>query len=179
MSAAETVEKAVERAGPHAGLLDWLAANHVEYELHEHPTTYTARETARAEGIDPRRFAKTIGVELANGRRALVVVDATDKVDLVKARHVVDSGSVRLLTEEELLSLAPECEVGTAPPVGDLFGVRVYADYAVREDPEISFHAGSHRYTVHVDRSAWEKAARVVYGDLAVDIERMPAWAES
>lgn len=179
MSATEAVQSTEEHAGPHAGLLDWLAANRVEYELHEHPTTYTARETARAEGVDPRLFAKTVGVELANGRRALVVVDATDKVDLVKARHVLDSGSVRLLTEEELVSLAPDCQVGTMPPIGDLFGVRVYADYAVREDREISFHAGSHHFTVHVDRAAWEKAARVVYGDLAIDVERMPAWADS
>jgi hypothetical protein len=29
--------------GPHAGLLDWLAGRHVEYELHEHPETFTAR----------------------------------------------------------------------------------------------------------------------------------------
>ncbi len=34
------------RAGPHRGLLDWLKENGVEYELHEHPTTFTARETA-------------------------------------------------------------------------------------------------------------------------------------
>jgi Ala-tRNA(Pro) deacylase len=168
-----------ETARPHAGLLEWLADHGVEHELREHPLTYTARETARAEGIDPHRFAKVIAVELADGRRALVVVDATDQVDLVKARHVLDTGHVRLLSEAEMLELAPDCAVGTVPPVGDLFGVRVYADHAIHSDPEISFHAGSHRHTVHVDRASWEKAARVVYGDLAVERERMPAWARS
>ncbi len=174
MSATETVQ-----AGPHAGLLDWLASHDVEYELREHPLTITARETARVEGIDPRRFAKTLGVETADGTRALVVLDATDRLDLVRARKVLNTGLVRLLDEAELVELAPECEVGTIPPVGDLFGVRVYADYAVREDPEITFHAGSHRYTVTVDRAAWEKAARVVYGDLAVETEAGPAWMNS
>ena len=168
-----------ELATPHAGLLDWLAAADNEYELHEHPLTYTARETARAEGIDPHRFAKVVAVATSDGRKALIVVDAVDRVDLVKARHVLDAGAIRLLSEEEMLELAPECAVGTIPPVGDLFGVHVYADHAVREDPDISFHAGSHRYTIHLDRAAWERSARVVYGDLAADRDGTPVWARS
>lgn len=161
--------------GPHEGLLDWLAGHKVEYELHEHPLTFTARETAQVEGVDPRRFAKTVAVQTDTGQRALLVVDATDRVDLDKARHVLGARRVRLLTEAELVEFAPDCEVGTMPPVGDLFGVPVYADYAVREDPEISFHAGSHHFTVHVDRAGWERAAGVVYADLAEREER-PAW---
>jgi Ala-tRNA(Pro) deacylase len=175
MSAIDTTELAT----PHAGLLDWLAAADVEYELHEHPLTFTARETARAEGVDPRLFAKVVAVRTSDGRRALIVVDAVDQVDLAKARRVLDARSVQLLSEDDKRELAPECAVGTIPPVGDLFGVHVYADHAVREDPEITFHAGSHRYTVRVDRPAWERAARVVYGDLAVERDGTPVWARS
>src|SRR3990172_4344965 len=168
-----------ELATPHAGLLDWLPVADIEYELHEHPLTFTARETAPAEGVNPRRFAKVVVVATSDGRKALLVVDAVDQVDLVKARRVLDARQLRLLSEDEMRELAPECAVGTIPPVGDLFGVHVYADHAVREDPEISFHAGSHRFTVHVDRPAWERAARVVYGDLAADRYGNPAWARS
>ena len=64
--------------GPHAGLLDWLAGHGIEYELHEHPLTFTARETAEIEGVDPRRFAKTIAVETEDGQRALVSLAASD-----------------------------------------------------------------------------------------------------
>lgn len=174
MSATEAVH-----VGPHAGLLTWLAGHHVEYEVREHPLTFTARETARVEGIDPRRFAKTLGVETAEGTRALLVVDAADRLDPVSARKVLHTGSVRLLPEDELLRLAPDCEVGTVPPVGELFGVPVFADFAIREDPEITFHAGSHSHTVTVDRAAWEKAVGVVYGDLAADLDGAPAWASS
>ena len=163
------------RVGPHAGALDWLASHGVEYELREHPLTITARETARVEGIDPRRFAKTIGVRLDDDRRALVVVDAADRLDLVRAREVLHSGSVRLLDEQELLELAPDCEVGTLPPIGELFGVPVFADYVIHDDPEITFHAGSHHFTVHVERAGWERGTRVTYADLAARRDE-PAW---
>jgi len=45
----------------------------------------------------------------------------------------------------------------------------MYADHAVREDPEISFNAGSHRFSARVERAGWERACSVVYADLAVD----------
>lgn len=163
-------------AGPHPGLLDWLAAHRVEHELHEHPETFTAEATARADHVDPRRFAKVVGVAAADGRRALVVVDATDHVDLRKVRRVLGTPDARLLHEDELLALGPRYEAGTLPPVPELVGVPVYADPAVRDDAEIAFPAGSHRWTVHVDRAAWERAAGIAYADLATD-EGVPAWA--
>ena len=42
--------------------------------------------------------------------------------------------------------------------------------------PEIVFHAGSHRFTVHVDRQSWERASGVAWADLAQD-DGQPAWA--
>jgi Ala-tRNA(Pro) deacylase len=163
---------------PQPRLLEWLQQNGVEYEVHEHPPTITATATARAEGIDPRSFAKTVCV-VTDTAFALVVVDAVDRVDLLKVRQILAADDVRLASEAEIGELAPDCEIGTIPPVGQLFDVRVIADYAVRDDPEISFHAGSHSHTVHVDRAAWEKAAHVVYADLVLVDDDRPAWALS
>lgn len=160
---------------PHAGLLDWLAGHHVEYELCEHPETYTAEATARAEHIDPRRFAKVVGVAANDGRRALLLVDAPDHVDLAKARRVLGTADVRLLTEVEFAVLAPGCDAGTMPPVPELFGLPVYADFALRDAPMLSFHAGSHRFTVHVDRAAWERMSGIAWADLVQD-DGAPAW---
>jgi prolyl-tRNA editing enzyme YbaK/EbsC (Cys-tRNA(Pro) deacylase) len=164
------------RTGPHAGLLDWLAGRHVEHELHEHPETFTAEATARAEHLDPHLFAKAVGVVASDGRQVLLLVDADDHVDLVKARRALGVDDVRVMTESEFAALAPDCEAGTVPPIPELFGVPVCADFAIRDSAEIAFHAGSHRYSVHVDREAWERASGITYADLAQGDGR-PAWA--
>ena len=164
---------------PHAGLLHWLREHGVDHEVHEHTEVFTAAGTALAEGVDARTFAKVVGIAADDGRKALFVVDAPDHVDLRKARDVLGAGDVRLLTEPELAELAPGCEVGAMPAVGELSGLQMYADYAVGDDAEISFNAGTHRYTVRVDRAAWERAAHVQYADLAVGAEDRPAWARS
>ena len=53
------------------------------------------------------------------------------------------------------------------------------ADYAVGDDAEISFNAGTHRHSVRVDRAGWEHAAAVQYADLARDEDDSPPWASS
>ena len=173
MNAATTLDR------PYQPLLDWLADHDIEYELHQHDPAFTARATAAAEGVDPRTFAKVVAVASPDGRGALVVLDATDQVDLRKARRTLGASDVRLLTEPELTALAPGCELGAIPAVGSLFGLTTYADYAVRDDPEISFNAGSHRFSARVDRAGWERACGVVYADLAADADSGPAWARS
>lgn len=167
----------VDRADPK--LLGWLDRQAVDFEIHEHDAAFTARTTAAAEGVDARTFAKVLGVVTGEGKRALFVLDATDKLDLRKARIALGHADVRLLTEAELADVAPDCEVGAIPAVGSLFGLPTYADYAVREDPEISFNAGSHRYSVRVERAGWERACSVTYADLAADADSGPAWARS
>lgn len=164
---------------PYQPLLDWLARHDVEYELHEHDRAFTAHATATAEGVDPHTFAKVVAITARDVGPAIVVIDATDLLDLRKARRVMDAADVSLLTEAELAALAPGCELGAIPAVGSLFGLTTYADYAVRDDEAISFNAGSHRFAVRVERAGWERACGAVYADLAADAGATPAWARS
>lgn len=165
--------------GPHAGLLRWLAAHDVTHVVHEHRPAFTAPGTARAEGVDPRTFAKVVAIRAMDGTTWLAVVEAEDHVDLRKLRTVLGRGEVRLLTEAELTALIPDCEVGAIPAVGTLYHLPVIADLAFRDETAISFNAGSHRWTVRVDRERWEHAGGVLYADIASGEEMRPAWVRS
>lgn len=158
----------VAATAPYPPLIAWLESHHIPYELHEHRKTYTAVETAHAEGTDPRTFAKVVGIRGSEGSNALVVVDASDQVDLAQLRDAMGVAWAALLGEAELSALLPDCDVGTLPPIPELVKVPVYIDEAVRTDEKISFHAGSHHYTVRVDRAAWEREADVRPGKFGV-----------
>ena len=41
---------------------------------------------------------------------------------------------------------------------------------------EAAIAAGSHRYSVHVDRRAWERTSGIAYADIARD-DGLPAWS--
>lgn len=165
--------------GPMKGLTTWLDSEGIHYELHEHDRSLTALATARAEGVDPRSFEKVVWVRSADAGDALIVLDSADHLDLRKAREVLESGKVKLVPEEEIMELTPDCDPGAMPAVGTLFGLPTYADLAVRQGPEISFNAGSHTVAVRVDRVAWERALGVVYADLAAATWHEPPWYRS
>jgi Ala-tRNA(Pro) deacylase len=164
---------------PYAPLLAWLERHGVEHAIHEHPETFTAAGTALADGVDPHTFAKVVGVTAGDGKPSLLVLDATDKVDLDKAAEALGADEVRLLTEREMSALTPGCPAGAVPALGTLFDLPMLADEQVRRDDHISFNAGSHRFTVRVDRRSWEQAAGVRYADLATVRDGRPAWARS
>ena len=166
-------------SGPMKSLMTWLESAGVDYELHEHDRSLTAMATARAEGVDPHTFEKVVWVRSADGGDALVVLDAKDHLDLGKAKEVLRSGRVKLVSEAELERLAPDCDPGAMPAVGSLFGLPTYADLHVCDSAEVSFNAGSHAVAVRVDRAAWEKALGVVYADLAAATWREPGWHRS
>ena len=165
--------------GPMKSLVRWLESEGIDHELHEHDRSLTALATARAEGVDPHTFEKVVWVRSAEGGDALVVLDANDHLDLGKAREVLKSGKVKLVSEDEIERLAPDCDAGAMPAVGSLFGLPTYADLHVQDSAEVSFNAGSHTVAVRVDRAAWEKALGVVYADLAAATWREPSWYRS
>ncbi len=167
------------RSGPHQGLLRWLDGNGIAHVVHEHRETFTAPGTARAEGVDPHTFLKIVAIRAADGRTVLAAVEATEHVDLRKIRRILGRGEVRLLTEQEMSDLAPDCDVGAIPAVGRLFDLPLIADFALRDAAAVSFNAGSHRWSVRVERAAWEHAAGVLYADIASGEDDRPAWVLS
>lgn len=156
-----------QRATVYDDLITWLDDHSVEYEVHEHPITFTATDTAHAEGVDARTFAKVVGIRSADGSELLAVLDAPDHVDLAELARFLGTPWVTLLTEHELTTLLPACEPGTVPPIPELVCVPVIADEAIHADDRISFHAGNHRTTVRVKRVDWERAAGIRYGVFA------------
>lgn len=153
--------------GPDPELLAWLREHAIEFALDEHPLAIAARETARAGGVEPRAFAKTVIVETGDGRRALVVLAATARLDLRKAARVLDARDVRLMGADELRRSYPECRAEAPSPIGALYRLPVVADFTIRDDETITFRAGCHTHSVRVDRAAWEAAVVARYADLA------------
>ena len=119
-------------------------------------------------------------VELAANSSVVLVLAAENRLN--EANEIcaaLKSGKVKLVSEDEIEQLAPDCDPGAMPAVGSLFGLPTYADLHVGDSAEVSFNAGSHTIAVRVDRVAWEKALGVVYADLAAATWREPSWYRS
>jgi len=127
----------------HQRLQSYLDTHKIPYQVVNHSIAYTAREAADSLHIPADTFAKVVVVK-ADSRYLMAVLPSTWKVDLKRLEHVLKCQHVRLATEDELAILFPDCEIGSMPPFGNLYGTPVYVDATLALDEEIAFDAGSH-----------------------------------
>jgi Ala-tRNA(Pro) deacylase len=142
-------------------IIAFLELKDAHYKHDRHPLSYTARETARAEHVAPRSFAKVVVVHAEDGF-AMAVLPADRIVDLDELRAAFGSRHLRLATERELDELFPECELGAMPPFGNgtIFELPVWVDGLLMAEETISFNAGTHRDVVQMSTEDWEQIVR-------------------
>lgn len=115
----------------------------VPYRAYNHPPTFTAQETAHELHISGYEVAKTVILKV-DGRFVMAVLAACEQIDLNRFRSQVDATLVELATEKDMELLAPYCDKGSIPPIGNLFGLPVYVSTTLTKDEIIAFNAGNH-----------------------------------
>ena len=151
---------------PHT-LLDCLYANKVPYEILPHTKVFTARMAAAAEHIARHHQAKVVMVS-APESPAMAVLPADRKLDLRKLRKLIQE-PVSLQTEAEFASIFPDCEPGTMPPFGSLYGLPTYVDRHLAEEDYIVFEAGTYTDSIKIRYSDYKRAVKPLVADLALD----------
>jgi Ala-tRNA(Pro) deacylase len=139
-------------------LKEYLDRNHIRYELIAHAPTFTSQETAASAHVPGRELAKTVIVRL-DGRLAMAVLPATERLDLELLRTETGAAEARLADEDEFRGRFSECELGAMPPFGNLFDMDVYVENALEDDERIAFNAGTHS---EIMRMRYEDFARAV-----------------
>jgi Ala-tRNA(Pro) deacylase len=88
-------------------------------------------------------------------------------VDLSKVSGAIGK-EVRLSSEAEFAAAFADCEPGAMPPFGNLYELPVYVDEALGRNERIVFQAGTHRVTMSVAYSDFERLVGPTVTDIAV-----------
>jgi Ala-tRNA(Pro) deacylase len=129
-------------------LREYLDRSGIQYDVLEHPYTYSASETAQVTHIPGDQLAKSVVLEDEDGY-LMAVIPATHRVEIGKL-HKRLNRQLGLATEHELELLFDDCETGAVPPIGQAYGLDVVVDDAITENPDIYFEAGDHTDLIHV-----------------------------
>jgi Ala-tRNA(Pro) deacylase len=130
-------------------LQSYLDSHKIPYQVVNHSVAYRARETADSLHVPADTFAKVVVIK-ADGRYIMAVLPSTWNVDLKRLEEALECPHVRLATEDELAVLFPDCEIGSMPPFGNLYGTPVYVDATLTKDEEIVFEAGTHAGAIRI-----------------------------
>jgi Ala-tRNA(Pro) deacylase len=137
-------------------LREYLDSHDVKYVLISHSPAFTALEIASLAHIPGKELAKTVMVEI-DGRIAMAVLPASQKVDLELLREATGAERVALAREDAFRDRFPECDVGAMPPFGNLYDMDVYVADSLTEDEEIAFNAGSRTELVRLAYRDFER----------------------
>ena len=138
---------------------EYLDHHQIKYVVISHSLAYTAQGVAALTHISGKEVAKTVIVKI-DGTLVMAVVPASCHVDLRLLKAAAGANTVAVAAEEEFKDRFPDCETGAMPPLGNLYGMPVFADESLTHDEEIAFNAGSHRELI---RMAWEDLERLVH----------------
>ncbi|MHC4455455.1 MAG: aminoacyl-tRNA deacylase [Planctomycetota bacterium] len=137
----------------------FLNENNIKYISIFHSHAYTAQEVAASAHIPGRKLAKTVMIKI-DGKMAMAVLSASDKIDFVLIQETAGASKVELASEHEFTDLFPGCDVGAIPPFGNLYEMQVIVDEKLSKETEIVFNAGSYTELITLHYEDFERLVK-------------------
>ncbi len=137
-------------------LMRYLDEHNVKYTTIQHSPAFTAQEIAASAHIPGRDMAKTVIVKM-DGDMKMVVMPASEVVDMERLRHETGARQIEIAAESEFRDRFPESDVGAMPPFGNLFNRDTIVADSLTADHEIAFNAGSHSELIRMQYSDFER----------------------
>ena len=134
-----------------------LDKNKVEYKLFEHEPVRTSEEAAKIRSVDIKSGAKSMIIR-SDGKFYNFVLSAAKKINWNKVKTILNSKSASFVSPEEVLENV-HCEIGSVPPFGNLYNLKVYCDPSLLENELIDFNAGMHEVSIRMKSKDWIKLA--------------------
>lgn len=148
-------------------LEQYLRERQVAYQIQHHPQAYTAQQIAECEHISGKKVAKSV-VVLSDNVKVLLVLPASQRVDLDKVRAELGAQNVILAHEEEFRSSFPDCEVGAMPPFGNLYNIPVCVETSLARQENIVFPIGTHTETMSLKYADFARLVQPKVADFAL-----------
>ncbi len=154
---------------PAQKLKAFLDSHKVKYVTTTHSQAFTAQEIAAKAHIPGKELAKSVIIKIDDDM-AMVVLPATDDVDLWLLKQAIGAEHVMLANEREFKDLFPDCEIGAMPPFGNLYDMQVYVAASLSEDEEIAFNAGTHTDLIKLSYRDFERLVQPQVLELTLEV---------
>jgi Ala-tRNA(Pro) deacylase len=134
----------------------YLREQQVPFQEQQHTQAFGAQRVAECEHVSSKKVAKTVIVMVDNQMKCFVL-PAAYHVDFEKIRAILGTKEARLAHENEFAQTFPDCEVGSIPPFGNLYGLPVYVDKSLTTEETIIFPAGTYTDTMSLKYADFER----------------------
>jgi Ala-tRNA(Pro) deacylase len=149
-------------------VVEYLNTCLADYGITKHRPTPTAEALAHKEHVPDANIAKPVLVKV-DGGFCMCVLPADRKIDFKMLKAQLNAENLTLATEEEMVDLFDDCEVGTEPPFGIIYGIDTYMDRSLEDDKYIVFQGGTHETAISMSMEEYERLAYPRIMDFTVE----------
>ena len=144
---------------------DTLNKEKIEHEVLEHKAVFTSREAAEVRGTELKQGCKALICKTEEGF-IQAVVSGTKELDILKLQKLTLFKKIELANAKEVRK-ATGCNIGSVPPFGNLFKLKVYFDKNVLENAIVAFNAGSHTRSIKMKAKDLQRIVNPVVGEIS------------
>ena len=142
---------------------DVLNKEKIEYEILEHKPVFTSKEAAEVRETELKQGCKALICKTEEGFIQAVVSGAKE-LDIEKLQKFTLFKKIELANAKEVRQVTG-CNIGSVPPFGNLFGLKVYFDKSVVENDIIAFNAGQHTRSIKMKAKDLVRVVNPVVGE--------------
>ena len=144
---------------------DILNKEKIEYEVLEHKAVFTSKEAAEVRGTQLKQGCKALICKTAEGFIQAVVSGAKE-LDIEKLQKLTLFKKIELANAKEVRKVTG-CNIGSVPPFGNLFNLKVYVDKSVVENEIVAFNAGSHTRSIKMKAKDLVRVVNPIIGEFS------------
>ena len=134
----------------------FLKKSGAKFELLNHKTVFTAYDKAATLKIHPKTIGKVLVVKLDKDLAA-VVIPGNKNLNIEKLKKASKSKKADFVKEKAIKDSFKGIDPGAIPPFCELWGIKVYADKILMEQPKIILSAGSYEWSVRMSPFVFKK----------------------
>ena len=152
-------------------LKQYLEDHDVPYDTLEHDFSANSTEAAERAHVSGKRVVKAVIIKSGDEFK-MVLVPATRHLSFELLQDIAKGAE--LATEEELMTLFKDCDVGAIPALGMAYGLSVIVDDGLVDDGEVFFEGGDHKTLVRMTAEAFETMVHgTPHGKFSRDADHM------
>jgi len=146
-------------------ILATLKKNKIEYQLFEHEPVFTSSQAAKVRNLPLSLGVKSL-IFMADGKPVMIVVPGDRKVAVHPFAKKFGIKDLRMATPEEVENTVG-VKIGAVHPLGNLAGIKVYADQNLGKEGKIAFNPGVHDKTLIMSFKDYLKLTDPIIGSFA------------
>ena len=137
----------------------------IEYEVLEHRPVFTSKEAAEIRGTELKQGCKALICKTEEGFIQAVVSGAKE-LDIEKLQKITLYKKIELANAKEVRQVTG-CNIGSVPPFGNLFDLKVYFDKSVVDNEIVAFNAGTHTKSIKMKAKDLVRVVNPVVGEFS------------